>query len=111
METIKITGHEIDTISAHKHAAEVIELYAPETYDKLWQLDLDILAGAEEWEAWEYLVVTLHTGDVRVICYDTISGDVINNDTLEDFVRESLEYIDNDKYWHDPSRCEIGVIG
>jgi len=101
METIKITGHEIDTITTHKHAAEIIEQYAPETYDKLWQLDLDILAGAEEWEPWAYLVVTLHTGDVRVICYDTISGDVQMNDDLDTFVRESLEYIQNDKYYHE----------
>lgn len=95
------TSDTITTVTAHKHAAEIIEHYAPETYDKLWQLDLDILAGAEEWEAWEYLAVTLRTGDVRVICYDTISGDVQMNDTLEDFVRESLEYIQNDKYYHE----------
>ena len=101
MEIIKITGHEINTITAHKHAAEVIESYDPETYDKLWQLDLDILAGSEDWATWEYLVVTLETGDVRVICYDTISGDVIGNDTLEEFVHESLEYIQNDKYYHE----------
>ena len=101
MEIITTNGIRINKITRHQHAADVIESYDPETYDKLWQLDLDILAGGEDWATWEYLVITTETGDAHVICYDTISGDVVGNDTLEEFVRESLEYIQNDKYYHE----------
>lgn len=102
METVKITWNEIAAITAYKRPSEVIEHYKPEVYEKFWQLDIDILDGAVEYEPWEWLVITLNPEDVRVICYDTVSGDVMNLDTLDDFVNESVEYIVEDKEWHNP---------
>lgn len=100
METVKIAGAEIKTISTHKKPSEVIEWYKPDAYEKLWQLDIDILNGAVEYEPFEWLVFTLNSGDVRVICYDIVSGDVMNDDALDNFVSESIEYIEEDKEWH-----------
>lgn len=93
---------EIKAISSHRKPSEVIEQYRPEVYERMCQLAIDILDGSVEYEAWEWLVIALSSGIVRVICYDIVSGEVMNNDTMDDFVSESIEYIEEDMEWHRP---------
>lgn len=92
----------IEAISSHKKPSEVIERYMPEVYERMCQLAIDILDDSAEYETWEWLVIALSSGSVCVICYDIVSGEVMSRDTMDDFVSESIEYIEEDMEWHRP---------
>ncbi len=79
----------IKNISVYNSSYELIEYYNPDFIEKLSEDQKNFLLHFEDFESFGYVVFN----NEIVIVYDDCNGDVINHQSMEDFEKETMNYI------------------
>lgn len=67
------------TIRTYRKSADLIDDLRPEFFDHLQEDQIDTLLHLEDFEPLGYVVID----DQQVVCYDTISGDVYDQMSID----------------------------
>ena len=78
----------IKKIAIYTDIGDLIEEERPEYVDILDGDIMDYLHGVNDFEPLSFMVVN----DSLVVTYDNISGDVIGQDSIVDFINQSIDY-------------------
>ena len=69
---------------------DMLSDYAPEYIKSLDDDARDFLAGFEDYESFGYTVIN----DDTVVCSDSLSGDVYNITPLDEFIKQTADYLE-----------------
>lgn len=75
-------------ISTYDDIGDLIEQECPEYVDSVDSEIMDFLHGVNDFEPLTFMVVN----DNLVITYDNISGDVISQEDISEFIEQSVNY-------------------
>lgn len=84
--TIKISS----ISSMYNCSFDMLSDYAPEYIKSLDDDARDFLAGFEDYESFGYTVIN----DCIVVCSDSLSGDVYNITPLDEFIKQTAAYLE-----------------
>lgn len=77
------------SVISAKNAYEILKDHYQD-FDKLSEDERDFLQGFEDYETFCYYVIN---GETVIVTSDNLSGDIICNQPLETFCRETVDYI------------------
>jgi len=83
---------DIKKIAIYTDIAELIETECPEYVNSIDNETMDYLSHVNDYEPLSFMVVN----DSLVVTYDNISGDVIGQDSIVDFIGQSVDYARNE---------------
>ena len=75
-------------IAIYSDVSELIETECPEYVNSIDSEIMDYLSHVNDFEPLAFMVVN----DSLVVTYDNISGDVIGQDSITDFINQSVDY-------------------
>lgn len=75
-------------IAIYTDIGDLIESECPEYVNNVEPEVMDFLHGINDFEPLAFMVVN----DSLVVTYDNISGDVIGQDSIKDFIDQSVDY-------------------
>lgn len=79
---------DIKNITIYRDIDELIENECPEYVNSIDSEIMDYLSHVNDFEPLSFMVVN----DSLVVTYDNISGDVIGQDSITDFINQSVDY-------------------
>lgn len=79
---------DIKKIAIYTDVSELIETECPEYVNSIDSEIMDYLSHVNDYEPLSFMVIN----DNLVVTYDNISGDVIGQDSIVDFINQSVDY-------------------